>query len=284
MAKITRIFQKQFGANGATSNFGKFGSLNDGGAATTKDPTVMQSLSEFLDGWQTATIGALIPAYQDMNTVCFLAFYQICYLLQMGVAEYDSSTSYYINSICQDNGQFYISLTDNNIGNDPVSSPSNWQSGIPGAEITGVIKEYAGIIAPTGYLIADGSAVSRSTYSALFAICGTNYGAGNGTTTFNIPDKRGNVGVGYKSGDINFGTLGKTGGEQTHTLITSEIPSHSHIEQYSGNDGTQAGPYMSNSNAAAAITASNASTQNTGGDGAHNNIQPYQVFNYIIKT
>ncbi len=59
---------------------------------------------------------------------------------------------------------------------------------------------YAGSSAPTGWLLCDGSAVSRSTYAALFAIAGTAYGVGDGSTTFNLPDKRGRVSVGAGTG------------------------------------------------------------------------------------
>lgn len=281
MAKITRAYQKVFGDTGVASDFGEFGSLAAGTPTTTKDPATIQSLPAWLGGWAQATIGALIPAYQDMNSVHFLAFRQICYLLQMGVAEYDASTSYYINSICQDGGQFYVSLIDDNVGNSPSSSPTQWQSGIPGTEITGVIKEYAGATAPNGYLMANGSPVSRSTYSALFAVCGVVYGAGNGTTTFNLPDRRRSVGVGYMPSDPDFGTLGKVGGETTHTLIVAEVPSLSvSIPLSSPNAGGTSG-IPQNTPGPADGSPSNYAT--SGGGGAHNNIQPYQVYNYIIK-
>ena len=126
MAKITRAYQKIFGGTGVTSDFGEFGSLALGTPTTTKDPATIQSLAAWLGGWAQATIGTLIPAYQDMNSVHYLAFYQICYLLQMGIAEYDSETTYYIDSIVQFNGIQYQSLVDNNIGNQPDTSPSQW--------------------------------------------------------------------------------------------------------------------------------------------------------------
>jgi hypothetical protein len=61
----------------------------------------------------------------------------------------------------------------------------------------GVMQLYAGETAPTGYLLCNGSAVSRSTYSGLFSVVGTNFGAGNGTTTFNLPNPDSNVGLVY---------------------------------------------------------------------------------------
>ncbi len=88
----------------------------------------------------------------------------------------------------------------------------------------GTLLPFAGSTAPSGWLIADGSAVSRTTYAALFAVCGTTYGAGNGTTTFNLPSLTNRVPVG-SGGSYS---RGNTGGASTVTLSTSQIPSHDH--------------------------------------------------------
>lgn len=93
---------------------------------------------------------------------------------------------------------------------------------------TGTIVSFAGDIAPDGYMICDGAAVSRTQYQELFATIGTKYGAGDGSTTFNIPDLRGRVIVGLNSSDTDFNTLGKTGGEKAHTSTINEIPPHNH--------------------------------------------------------
>lgn len=90
----------------------------------------------------------------------------------------------------------------------------------------GVVMPYAGTLPPSGYLLCDGSAVSRSTYAALFSVVGTIYGTGDGTTTFNLPDMRGRVAVGKDSG--TFSVLGARAGEETHVLATTEIPAHNH--------------------------------------------------------
>ena len=66
--------------------------------------------------------------------------------------------------------------------------------------LTGTVIMYAGSSAPTDWLICDGSAISRTTYSDLFSVIGTDYGVGNGTTTFNIPNLKGKVPVGLDSG------------------------------------------------------------------------------------
>lgn len=83
---------------------------------------------------------------------------------------------------------------------------------------------------PEGFLFEDGSAVSRSTYAALFSVIGTSYGAGNGTTTFNLPDSRGRAIVNQNSADAEFDTVGETYGTKNETLSIAQMPSHTHIQ------------------------------------------------------
>ncbi len=141
---------------------------------------------------------------------------------------------------------------------------------------SGAIISYGGSSAPSGWLLCDGSAVSRTTYSDLFTIISTAYGNGDGSTTFNVPDMQGNVPVGKDSG--TFSSLGASGGEETHTLITSEMPAHTH------DSGTVSSISKQNSAPGGADAGTGITTSSTGGDGAHNNLQPYLVVNYIIKT
>lgn len=145
----------------------------------------------------------------------------------------------------------------------------------------GTIIESGASATPSGYLPCDGAAVSRTTYATLFTAIGTAYGAGDMTTTFNVPDKRGRVGVGKNA--ATFSTLGATGGEETHTLTLTETPSHAHtVAAYgTGSFSNKPGP---GDNSSGQITGSPFSTSSQGSDGAHNNLQPYQVFNYYIKT
>jgi microcystin-dependent protein len=106
---------------------------------------------------------------------------------------------------------------------------------------TGAMLEYAGSAAPTGWLLCDGSAISRTVYAALFAILSTAYGAGDGSTTFNLPDRRGKFGVGvdgtYTRGSTGGAASGTTSSNGSHnhtgatgstTLTTAQIPAHSH--------------------------------------------------------
>ena len=88
----------------------------------------------------------------------------------------------------------------------------------------GLIYMFGGSVAPSGFLICDGSAISRSTYADLFSSIGTTYGAGDGSTTFNLPDMSGRVPIGVSLDS----SLGDVGGEEAHTILTNELPSHSH--------------------------------------------------------
>ena len=123
----------------------------------------------------------------------------------------------------------------------------------------GTILPWSNSTLPSGYLNCDGTAVSRSTYSALFAIIGTDYGAGNGSSTFNLPDLQDKVPVGVSSskavastggaatvtptGSITINALtpagtisGSTG---NHTLTSAQLPSHSHSQDH----GRQVGDF-----------------------------------------
>jgi len=222
----------------------------------------------------------------------------------------------------------------------------------------GVITQFGGSSAPTGWVLCDGTAYSRTvTYNNLFTAIGTTYGTGDGSTTFNVPNLKGRVPVGQdttanttytisnkaltsnvatlttsaahdliignsvtvsgvdatfngtytvtgttsttftyaktatnvtstsSSGSViaagEFDTLGETGGAKKHTLVTGEIPAHTHpgqvvfgIDQATGSGGIDD----------TTIGNTQPNTGSAGGSGAHNNLQPYIVVNYIIKT
>jgi len=144
----------------------------------------------------------------------------------------------------------------------------------------GFIHDFGGGTVPAKFLLCDGAAISRTTYSKLFAAIGTTWGAGDGSTTFNVPDMRRRVPVG--SGGTGTSTLqntvGSVGGAETHTLTTSEMPSQPHDVPISGTSGGYTGYALGGTGSAL----SPLSTTSVGGGQAHNNMQPSAVFNMVI--
>ena len=150
--------------------------------------------------------------------------------------------------------------------------------------------DFYGQTAPDKFLFADGSAISRTEYSELFAVIGTIYGAGDGNTTFNLPDKRERVTVGYKVGSLNgtsgatMGILGAKGGEFKHALTSSENAAHTHNVTYISGSGAATSPSSPGRTVFGSDGAQTIATGSSGSGSAHNNLQPYLVCNYIIRV
>ncbi|MBC7746656.1 tail fiber protein [Pedobacter sp.] len=214
--------------------------------------------------------------------------------------------------------------------------------GVNDGRFAGEVATSAAVTVPTGWLACDGVAVSRTTYAGLFTAISTTYGAGDGSTTFNVPNYKGRALVGMDTAQSEFDVLGESGGTKTHTLLATEMPSHTHIQDTHNHTqnahthlqnahghtqdahahgltvggvaavgsttsglvnygtSTYAATGGVNSIVMAAVAATNQATtsvnqnttatnisvtatnQNTGGDGAHNNLQPYMTVSYII--
>ena len=163
-------------------------------------------------------------------------------------------------------------------------------SNLSGLLPPGVIVPYGVSAAPTGFLLCNGQAVSRTTYSALFAVVSALYGAGDESSTFNVPDLRGRFIAGWDAGtevltDVTAGMIvgspiATVGGTQAVQLTEAQMPSHDHsYSRYAnltgGNEGSGSVWYQ---------VSANASTGDTGGDGYHSNIPPAMILNFIIKT
>lgn len=145
----------------------------------------------------------------------------------------------------------------------------------------GVITMYGGSTAPSGYLLCNGQAVSRTTYADLFTAIGTTWGAGDGAFTFNVPDIRSRSPIGAGSGSgLTTRSLAGTGGTETHTLSEAEIPSHRHTMSITDGSGT-AGHITTDSNGNGSVPTY---TGYAGSGGAHANMHPWVAVNFIIKT
>jgi microcystin-dependent protein len=179
---------------------------------------------------------------------------------------------------------------------------------------TGVILDFAGTSAPTGYLLAYGQDVSRETYADLFSVIGETFGAGNGVTTFTLPDHRGRVSAGKDdmggssanriTSALNGDTLGATGGSETHTLtgaesgqkaissasVTISDPGHTHATGANSINVAAGGDTYRNSGTSGTATSSNTTgitatftLAASDAGSAHNNTQPTIILNKIIK-
>ena len=185
-------------------------------------------------------------------------------------------TNPYVGQLIFETDTASLKYWDGSVWNGAITAP------------TGSVQSYAGSSAPTGWLLCFGQNVSRTTYADLFAVVSTTYGVGDGSTTFGLPDLRGRVPAGLDNmggsdaGRLDWSnTLGTSGGSQTHTLTTSEMPAHTH--QQHGNFGSYSGSaFLYGTNWYGA--ANGASTSSTGGGAAHNNMQPTLLLNYIIKV
>lgn len=192
-------------------------------------------------------------------------------------------------------------------GVDPTDAATISQ--VTGAGPLGIIADFAGATAPTGWMLCYGQAISRTTYAALFAVIGTAWGVGDGSTTFNLPDFRGRVGAGKDdmggsdAGRLStfFGaaarSIGGALGTAAHILTLGQMarhshgvndPSHSHSRggQQSGGvryAGQGADPGYAGESATG-LSFTGISIQQSGGDEAHPNAQPTLIVNKIIRV
>ena len=176
---------------------------------------------------------------------------------------------------------------------------------------TGLTCSFGGSVAPPGWLICDGSAVSRILYDELFQVIGTTFGSGDGSTTFNLPDLRQKIPIGYSSDVDGYDTLGDSIGNETHSLSVNELAKHNHSGSTGNAGGHQHLMYNKWNTYAAGDTSGNGFTSPgngwnqdgwadnyTGAVGDHSHsvtigntgngvpfslIQPSVIMNYIIK-
>jgi hypothetical protein len=182
MAKLTRTTQLVFGSSPGIDQIGVFGSFAAGTPTFTNSPATIQSLANYLEGWFSAVDGENSPCIEDMNALCFLYAYQLAYIMQAGIPEWDAGTTYYLGSLVNDpagTGIIYRSLTNTNLNN-ALTSPTNWavQSGASGFT---TVTTSTTIAAGTAYLRSNSTAGNLT--QTLPAIASTPVG-----TTIRIKD------------------------------------------------------------------------------------------------
>lgn len=159
---------------------------------------------------------------------------------------------------------------------------ANGGTGVSAVQMIGEIKMWSTSTAPSNYNLCDGSAISRTTYATLYALIGTTFGSGDGTTTFNVPDFRGLMPVCQNASDSNFDQL-KTPttyvGEKTHTLLVGEIPGLAYTVAADSGANPSTTSFLGRSGSPTGTFTGTTS----GGGGTHNNMPPYMVIQFIIR-
>lgn len=202
-------------------------------------------------------------------------------------------TSFWVNSLI--NGLFVGFNPDGTLKSD--APLDNNQGSLDLITPVGSILDFAGTAAPTGWLLCYGqalNAVSSTQYQDLYDVIGNSFG-GTNNTNFVVPDLRGRVVAGQDdmggssanrltgaSGGVNGDTFAAAGGAETHTLLTAEMPAHTH--QTGNTAGNRTVPVAGGGVQAIFLESGTpALSASTGGDGAHNNVQPTMILNKIIK-
>lgn len=236
MAKQNRVKQEIFAGQAGSRQVVAFGTAKTDNPIYTTDVAQIQN-ANFLQGWLSAILADKSPWEEDMNAVLFAITSQLAYLFQNGIPEWDANTTYYIGDLVknvdnQGKVTIYKSLIDENTGN-ALTNSSYWN--IYMAESSNEEAPLAayeiGLPQPTlsnnlysNEVWLEGQTVSRTTYANLFAIYGTTYGAGNGTTTFQLPDFRNRVMWGASSFGYQNATLPSVVIPNTGWSVTGSNP------------------------------------------------------------
>lgn len=213
MAKITRKAAKVFGSTAGFHQISQFGSLAAASPAYTTDPDVIQALSNYLAGWFSGVLGANSPAIEDMNALCYLFAYQIAYGLQTGIAEWNSTTPYFIGSVVNDTfGNLYGSITDNNTGN-AVTDTTNWRRLPPSSAMTSSNYSLSAAVAANALTVTlkdlAGGTLNATTDVSSFAFRSTTTTSG----TVTLLSVTSGLTITIPSG-VNIGILGGAGIQQ----------------------------------------------------------------------
>jgi hypothetical protein len=147
MSKLSRETMLIFASTAGFEQLEQFGSLANGSPnyltpVAASIPTI-QALSNYLEGWFGGVVGSNLPAIEDMNAIAFLFAYQLAYIFQAGIPEWDAGTTYFTGSLCTGvgNGIIYVSLQDNNTNN-ALSNISFWDVNGGGANLVNKSATY----------------------------------------------------------------------------------------------------------------------------------------------
>ena len=225
MARLTRAVQKIFGSTAGASDIAQIGSLRNGEIVYTTDPVTLQGLALYLTGLKgIVSSDKYIPALEDINGIYFLFSRQLAYLMQEGIAEWDASTEYHENSIVKDPGTIdqYYSIADDNTGNE-LTDDTKWLpvgSG-PGIPLGGYVAVAIGMTGAD----SDATMIAKG-----FAKCNGTTPATQGVVSPAITATMPNINDGaFIRGNATAWTTGaKSGGADTVTLSSTELPSHTH--------------------------------------------------------
>ena len=197
--------------------------------STSSDDINANLNADFIAGWENGLEGTLnpYPPSQYFNAALYTVSSLVSYLYQQGIPEYNALQEYKINSmVVAPDGDIYRAKTGTsvspNLGNNPLTDSINWESLTSIFVPTGKIDCFPYTTPPSGYLECNGATLSRTTYSKLFGKIGTTFGAGDGSTTFKLPDLRGEFIRGFDNG------RGVDSGRTIGSWQVDVFKSHSH--------------------------------------------------------
>lgn len=259
------------------------------GTKVNTDTTLVTGVPKTNIGWQPQEK----PPSQYFNFQLNQLGQKINHCLQNGIALWNATTSYVSGNLVTYSNDAWMCMSTNT-NSSPTLLNSNWVRVLKNSDsstigIIGEIRAIAHATIDTGWLLCDGTAVSRTTYANLFARLGTLYGLGDGSTTFNLPDYRGysligklgttptaltTVSTNALNGNL-ANTLGAKMGKDTHVLTVGQLPSLTIRDNLiqPGSTLEDAGPPPNY----------DLNNRTIGNNEPHNNLHPVAVVNYIIK-
>lgn len=228
MPKTQRTTQQIFAANAGSQQITAFGTAKDQTPVYTKSVAQIQN-TNYSYGWSSALLPDKAPWQEDMNALFYAITTQLAYLFQEGIPEYDAGTTYSTGALAKTTDtQGKVSIIKSNVDENTGNSitDTNYWSVLFSETSAGIANYEIGLPQPTfsntllpNEIWLEGQAVSRTSYAKLFAIYGTTYGSGNGSTTFNLPDCRNRV----LWGASDFGYISAGLPTHTHTRGTMNI-------------------------------------------------------------